>query len=50
MKNYIATYTDDGGRTRKTARTVAKDYTKAYLNIIREFIHLDIIIIELLEV
>ena len=49
MKKFIATYTDDGGRTRKEARTVAPDYTKAYLNIIRDFIHLDIIIIDLKE-
>ena len=49
MKKYIAIYTTDNGRTRKEARTVAPDYTKAYLQIIRDFIHLDIIIIDLRE-
>ncbi len=49
MKKYIATYTTDGGASIQTAVTSAPDYTKAYLNIIREFLHLDIIIIDLTE-
>ncbi len=49
MKKYIATYTDDGGRTTKRATVTALDYTKAYLQVIRDFIHIDIIIIDLQE-
>lgn len=49
MRTYNAIITMDNGATRQAHRVTAADYTKAYLNIIRDFITLDIIIIDLRE-
>lgn len=49
MKKFIAIYTTDNGQTTARAEVTAADYTKAYLQIIRDFLHLDIIIVDLQE-
>lgn len=50
MKTYNATITTDNGATVQQVKTAAPDYTKAYLNIIRAYLNVNIIIIELKEI
>lgn len=49
MKNYIVTFTPDGGRNFHVERVSAADYSKAYLKIIYKYLFENIIITDVKE-